>query len=108
MPNKQFTTAKRRTKPIVFDLDGDTYHFTAPKTAGMVLTVIDNGEAGDANSPFAAKATLDWLSQGLPDEENARLIERLRDPKDDFDFPDLGPIIEYLVEQATGNPTPPR
>lgn len=107
MSNKQFTTAKRRSKPIEFELDGEAYHFTAPKTAGMVLDVLSHG-AGDPNSPAAAKATLDWMSQGLPEEENARLIERLRDPKDDFDFADLGPIIEFLVEEATGNPTRPR
>ena len=104
MANKQFTTAKRRTKPVEFDLDEHTYHFTPPKTAGMVLDVITDG-AGDVNSPAAAKAALDWLSNGLPEEENARLISRLRDPDDDFDFPDLGPIIEFLVEEATGNPT---
>jgi len=107
MPSKQFTTAKRHAKPIEFDLDGETFHFTAPKTAGMVLDVIADG-AGDANSPAAAKAALDWLSQGLPEKENARLIERLRDPGDDFDFADLAPIIEFLVEEAAGTPTPPR
>lgn len=107
MPNKQFTTAKRRSAPIEFELDGETYHFTAPKTAAMVLDVIADG-AGDANSPAAAKATLDWLSRGLPEEENAQLIARLRDPDDDFDFPNLGPIIEFLVEESTGNPTLPR
>lgn len=104
MPNKQFTTAKRRSKPVEFDLDGETFHFTPPKTAGMVLDVI----SGDANSPAAAKAALDWMSHGLPEDENARLIERLRDPEDDFDFPDLAPIIEFLVEETSGTPTPPR
>lgn len=96
----EFTTATKRREPIEFTLDGETFTFTPPKTAGMVLAVID-GEEGEA------KALFDWLDDGLPEDQSARLEARLRDPADDFDIEDLMEIVKSLAARASGRPTKP-
>lgn len=98
MADLVFKTAKKNRPPIEFTLDGHTYTFKPPKIARAVMPVFD-GVASDM------KAGLDWLGDGLSEEDNKVLLDRLRDPKDDFDFDDLEPIIEQLVQEMTGNPT---
>lgn len=99
----EFTTAKRRTEPIKFTLDGDEYTFVPPKTASMLLPVLDV-ESNDRDSAYV-KAALDWLENGLPTEQAAKLESRLRDPEDDLDIDTLDSIIQKLAEEAAGRPT---
>lgn len=100
MSNLEFKTARRRREPITFTIDDDTYTFTPPKTAGAVLSIIDGDES-------EVKALFDWLEQGLPEEEARRIEERLRDPDDDLDIPDVANVIRALLEQVSGRPTRP-
>lgn len=95
-----FKITKRSREPIEFDIEGDdyTYVFTPPKTATAVLPVLD-GEASEI------KATLNWLSDGLPEEQNTHLINRLKDPKDDLDLEDVGGYVERLMEIMAARPT---
>jgi hypothetical protein len=72
----EFTTAKKSKEPVIFTLDGAEYHFTPHKNAGVVLALM----SGDDSA--AVKATFDWLSKGLPDEETQRLIDKLNDEND--------------------------
>lgn len=97
----EFTTAKKRRDPLDFTLDGETYHFTPTKTAGVVLAL------ADGDNTEVMKQTFDWLSHGLPDDEAQRLIDRLNDPDDDLDVDDLGTIISGLQEEIAGRPTTP-
>jgi hypothetical protein len=53
----------------------------------------------------AVKATFDWLSKGLPDEETQRLIDKLNDENDEFDVQDLTAIIQGLQQEISGRPT---
>lgn len=99
MTKLSFTTAKRRVKPIVFELDGDEYSFKPPKTAGVALATLD----GDDTT--ATKAVFDWLGAGLSDEQHDLLIGRLKDPKDDLDLDTLSEIVKALIEQVSGRPT---
>lgn len=102
---KQFKTATKKKTTIEFDLDDDTYHFTAPKFAGTFLAIANSGSDDQLTQ---GRAVLNWLSTGLPEEENALLIARLTDPHDDLDFDDLQPVFEYLMQQVTGRPTKPQ
>jgi hypothetical protein len=95
-----FTTATRNKKPIPFVLDGTTYEFTPPKQTAIFLELMNGG-----NGAAITKKAFDWLSDGLPEEQNDKLVERLRDPNDDFDLPDLRKILEKLQEAAAGGPT---
>lgn len=98
-----FKVAKRQTKPITFDIEGDDhiYSFTAPKTATMVLPMLDRAE----NELMAAKHAFDWLDKGLSLDDAARIEARLRDPEDDFDIAQLEQIVVGLVEAIGGRPT---
>lgn len=93
------TSAKARTA-IPFELDEVKYTFRPPKSAAMVMPLLE-GEG--LNDTSVVRAGLDWLREGLEDEQYAALVNRLKDPKDDFDLPDLEDIIEYLVEQAAND-----
>lgn len=103
-PDGSFTTGVRRTQTITFDLDGERYSFTPPKTALLTMRLI-SGELGGDEDLAGTRATFDWLSDGLPEEQNDRLVERLRDPKDDFDVENLATIIEWLRKKVDGRPT---
>lgn len=93
----KFTTAAKARTAITFELDGDEFTFTPPKQASMILPMLD-GEDDLA----VVRAGLHWLGDGLDEKQNEYLMNRLKDPKDDFDLPDLQPVIEWLIEEAAG------
>lgn len=95
----EFTSAKKRKEVIEFTLDGELYHFTPHKTASVVLALL----GGDQTAQV--KETFDWLSDGLPDEESQRIIDKLKDPDDEFDITDLTDVIRGLQEEIAGRPT---
>ena len=95
-----FTTGQKRHDPIDFTLDGDSYHFTPSKIASIVLPVLDGSEVE------VFKGMMDWIGHGLPDDEEARIETRLRDPDDDLDVTDLVDIFQGLVAAVAGRPTP--
>lgn len=95
----EFTTAKKRTEPIHFKLDGEEFDFTPHKSAGIVLALAD----GDYEQVM--RRTLDWLGDGLPEDQAKRILDRIRDDDDDFDIDDLQKIIGRLQEQISGRPT---
>lgn len=131
MADLTFDVAKRRAKPITFNLGGEMllhpateavgeggdddyqasepevrgpddreYVFEPPKSAFMVLAIID-----DESDSAALRGTFDWLGAGLSEEDNARVIARLRDPKDDLDISTLSDIVRRLNEAIAGRPT---
>lgn len=99
-----YATAKRKDKPIEFSIDGEDYTFTPPKTASMVMPVIEQDDA-DGMEIMAVKVQFDWLEQGLPEDQAQRLKDRLKDPKDDFDTKDAEKILEWIMKQVNGRPT---
>lgn len=103
MSDLTFTTPARRTEPTTFTLDGETYEFTPPKTAGMVLDFIGANGAGEVT---AVKSLFDWLGDGLPDEQMEHLTSRLRDPDDDLDIDTLSDVARSLIEAVAARPTP--
>lgn len=99
-----YTTPKRKKVVIEFKLDGDDYHFTPPKNADMVLPVLKEKvtDAGLAS----IRAQFNWINDGLPKVESARLLKKLQDPGDDFDWPDLEKISDWVMKQVNkGRPT---
>lgn len=102
---KKFTSTKRGKKKVEFSIDDEDYTFTPPKMARLVPDLFDGEDDDEESRGGAAKAAMDWLSDGLPDEQAARLKERLTDPDDDFDVPDLTEVTKWLIKQASGRPT---
>lgn len=102
MTTLSFTTPKRASSPITFDLDGREYVFTPPKSADMVMPVI----AGDGKDQDLIKATFDWLGHGLSEEDHQHLIGRLKDPADDLDVDTLSAVVKGLAQKvAADRPT---
>jgi hypothetical protein len=93
----EFTTAKRRKEPITFTLDDVEYVFTPPKTANVILDYVETGND--------IGALLDWLEDGLSEEQAQLIIQRLKDPDDDLDMDTLGDITAALLEKVVGRPT---
>ena len=103
---KEFTTKERERTPIEFVLDGETFKFTPPKRSGLIISVVSktglDGRASDADS---VRDLLNWIGDGLSDEQAERLLERLRDPDDDFDLENVNEIARYLLGQSSNRPT---
>lgn len=102
----EFSTAKKRAtkaKPITFTLDGDDYTFTPPKAAVLAMMAI----AGDDSNPMGQlKAVFDWLGNKMPQAQQDRLLDRLRDPDDKLDLDYLTEeVFPGLVQEAYGRPT---
>lgn len=99
-----YTTPKRKKDVIEFKIDGDDYHFTPPKNAKMVLPVL-KGKVTDAGLA-SVQAQFNWVNDGLPKKERERLLKKLNDDNDDFDWPDLEKISDWLMKQVNkGRPT---
>lgn len=98
----EFTTAKRRRETIHFVLDGEEFDFTPQKQAGIALAVVDGDQTEMMRSMF------DWLSDGLPEDQSQRIIDRLKDPEDDLDIDQLGDLISGLQDEIAGRPTTSR
>jgi hypothetical protein len=103
MTDLTFKVAKRRIEPITFSIEGSdhVYSFTPPKTAAMVLPMMESAE----NGLKATKAAFEWLDQGLSTEDQDHMSNRLRDPEDDFDVSELEDIVVGLVEAIGARPT---
>lgn len=93
----KFTTAAKARTAIEFELDEVKYTFTPPKSAAMMMPLLE----GSNDDMGVVRAGLDWMKQGLDDEQYAAIVNRLKDPKDDFDLEDFEAITEWLVEQVS-------
>lgn len=92
----------RNARTIEFTLGNDhVYKFSTPKKAGMLLGIADSNDEPTKQM----KVMLDWLDAGLGEKQSAHLRDRLLDPADDLDWDDLEPVMNWLVEQTTENPT---
>lgn len=103
-----FTTPTRDAEPIPFELDGEEYEFTPHKIAGMMLPVIDPeaaGVNGEGASQTVGQRQWDWFKRGLPEDQYARIVARLQDPKDDLDYKHVTDISNALMRKASGRPT---
>lgn len=98
----EFDVAKRRREPIPFHLSIDPdfeYEFLPPKDSKITLAIAsgDNGQI--------AKNMLDWITDGLPDDQAQHLIEVFEDNDNDFDTEAVIGLLRMLQGQEAGRPT---
>lgn len=106
MADLEFNIAPRRVTPLTFTLgDGHEYVFTPPKSAVMMMPVIDANAASDNAGIDITKATFNWLGEGLSDEDHDRILTRLRDPEDGLDVDTLADVVKALTEKVASRPS---
>jgi hypothetical protein len=112
-------------KDVDFELDGDTYTFTPPKTSTSIVAMMQvKGDSMEANLQ-RVQAMFTWLGQGLNREHEPKkgrkpqpghdeyvdgcqacLIQsRLEDPDDDLDVDTVMETITWLMGEVSGRPT---
>lgn len=103
---KEFTTKKRESRPVPFSIDGEDFVFTPPKRAGLIMSVVTNvGLEKAGTDSDSTRDLLNWVSEGLPEEQAQVLLDRLKDPDDDFDLEQINDIARYLLSQSSNRPT---
>lgn len=90
------------TDEIQFGADGEVYEFVTPK-AGILLSGLLREQKGETNAFTAAK--LDWLEQGMYEEDWLAVQGRLSDPDDALDMHHLTNMVDALL--AGGAMRPP-
>jgi hypothetical protein len=106
MATKEFTTKERERQKIEFVLDGETFVFTPPKRAELIMSVVTSvGVDKAATEADSVKDLLNWIGEGLEEHQSLRLLERLQDPNDDFDLENINEIARYLLGQSSNRPT---
>lgn len=86
------------------DSEPHQYTFNPPKAAVTLVGLLDKNSGIDAQMAQVT-GTLDWLSLGMSDDDNARLLARLRDPEDGLDIQHLYEVTQRLTEAIGARPT---
>lgn len=98
---KSFTTEKTddEERPLVeFEFDGHMLTARKPKTAAFVALVRVNDDDGAES----ANGVMRFVRDSLTPESRAYLMKRLDDPDDDLDVENLVPLVNWVVEEFTG------
>lgn len=117
------TKPSKRGSDIDFTLDGETYTFSPPKQATLMLGMIEGaGEKGAMATFLPVGSMFSWLAVGLnkehegtrkkPGHDNyvegcqaCRIHERLIDTDDELDIDQVTEIINWLIGETAGRPT---
>jgi hypothetical protein len=103
---KDFTTKQRERQSTEFTLDGETFTFTPPKRAALIMSaIVTVGLDKPSSDGDSVRDLLNWLGEGLGDEQADRVLGRLQDPNDDFDLDQVNEIARYLLGQSGNRPT---
>jgi hypothetical protein len=106
MAVKSFETKAREKQVIEFDLDGETFKFTPPKRAGLIMSVVGTiGLDASSSDTDSVRDLLNWLGNGLSEEQGMRIFDRLKDDDDDLDLDQVNEIARYLLGQSSNRPT---
>lgn len=103
---KQFETKEKEAKVVEFELDGRALRFTVPKRSGLIASVVNNVGLDSRNlDTDSTRDLLNWLGDGLSDEDGQWIFDRLKDPDDDFDLEEINEIAKYILGQTSNRPT---
>ena len=104
---QEFVTSKKRRDGeldrLEFQIDGQPYAALRPKDWHLLELAVVN--ATDAPEADKAAALRTFVATVFEEPGASMLLRRLRDPADDLDVADVGPIIEWLIGQWSGRPS---
>ena len=103
---KTFETKAKEAKVVEFELDGRMLKFTTPKRAGLIASVVNSVGLDSRNlDTDSTRDLLNWLGEGLSEEDSDWLLSRLTDPDDDFDLEEINEVAKYILGQNSNRPT---
>lgn len=103
---KSFETKVREKQVIEFEVDGTMFRFTPPKRAELIMSVVSSTGLDKASSETdSVRDLLNWLGEGLSEDQAGIFTSRLMDPDDDFDLEQINEIARYLLAESGKRPT---
>lgn len=103
---REFTTTKKAhdgsLERLEFAIDTVVYAARRPKDWHLLELSVVN--AADASESDKAAALRTFVATVFEEPGATRLLRRLRDPADDLDVADVGPVIEWLIGEWSGRP----
>lgn len=103
---KQFVTQEKEQKTVEFDVDDRHIVFQVPKKSGLIASVVNNVGLDNRNlDTDSTRDLLNWLGEGMTEDDSKWLLGRLVDPDDNFDLEDINEIAKYILGQASNRPT---
>jgi hypothetical protein len=109
---KQFTTAAKEAERAKdadagdlypFELDGRTIVAYKPTEEQIALLMSDVGRFSSNSSKVGG--SIDFFHSIFADADAAYIRQRLLNKDDAFGLPEVQDILEWLIEEWTGNPT---
>lgn len=92
-------------EPIVFMVDGEAEPFLVPRPVPAFPLMDMAAEAADGNETAAITSFLRFLKGCIPDNQWGRFRDAVTRAR--WDVGDLLPLVQWLVQEATGRPTTP-
>jgi len=103
---KQFVTQEKERKIVEFDVDDRHIVVRVPKKSGLIASVINKVGLDSRNlDTDSTKDLLNWLGEGMTEEDSEWLLGRLVDQDDEFDLEDINEIAKYILGQTSNRPT---
>lgn len=103
---KQFVTQEKERKTVEFDVDDRHIVFQVPKKSGLIASVVNKVGLDSRNlDTDSTRDLLNWLGEGMTEDDSAWLLGRLLDPDDEFDLDDINEIAKYILGQTTNRPS---
>jgi hypothetical protein len=93
--------------PFEIEVDGRKMTFTPPLTGALLMAALDGSNPDPARQLKSIQSSLNWLGEGLSDEDGEWILNRIRDPADPFDIDDAQRLVTMVIEEMTNRPTLP-
>lgn len=104
--SKQFETKPKEKKIVEFDIDDRHIVFEVPKKSGLIASVVNSVGLDSRNlDTDSTRDLLNWLGDGMTEEDGEWILSRLKDPKDEYDLEDINEIAKYILGQTSNRPT---
>jgi hypothetical protein len=106
---KEFKTAVRAVetpeKELTFTVDGTELTAYMPRPEQLAVLMAATGRHASLHTQIAG--VIDFFVEVMDEDSQAYLRDRLLDRNDPFGLDEVESIIEWMVEEWTGRPTPP-
>ena len=103
---KQITTTEKELKIVDLEVDGRPIRFEVPKRSGLIMSVVEKVGLDARNlDTDSTRDLLNWLGEGMSEEDGEWILARLKDPEDDFDLEEVNKIAKAILGESTNRPT---